>query len=218
MIDNNFAAPNNQLTFSINPKNRFVMAENSLQNQKNEVSFVLSEKAKAIIEKFEKQIENRSENDKNELRIDLLMLLLKRLHPEVLSADAKGLFAEIYCLNNKTTDKNTGFLMHCFSENELNNLSNDFNSIWSYYCSMFSIEGIPTIDDYQELLLCESLMPDGKRRLVVTFSFFTLINKPRIIVSSLFATITVATKAATTSICKIIWYKSGTYLPGTCTN
>ena len=52
------------------------MAENSLQNQKNEVSFVLSEKAKAIIEKFEKQIENRSENDKNELRIDLLMLLV----------------------------------------------------------------------------------------------------------------------------------------------
>lgn len=148
-----------------------------MQNQKNEVSFVLSEKAKAIIEKFEKQIENRSENDKNELRIDLLMLLLRRLHPEVLSADAKGLFAEIYCLNNKTTDKNTGFLMHCFSENELNNLSNDFNSIWSYYCSMFSIEGIPTIDDYQELLLCESLMPDGKRRLVVTFSFFTLIKK-----------------------------------------
>ena len=91
------------------------MAENSLQNQKNEVSFVLSEKAKAIIEKFEKQIENRSENDKNELRIDLLMLLLKRLHPEVLSADAKGLFAEIYRLNNRTTDKNTGFLMHCFS-------------------------------------------------------------------------------------------------------
>ena len=155
------------------------MAENSLQNQKNEVSFVLSEKAKAIIEKFEKQIENRSENDKNELRIDLLMLLLRRLHPEVLSADAKGLFAEIYCLNNKTTDKNTGFLMHCFSENELNNLSDDFNSIWSYYCSMFSIEGIPTIDDYQELLLCESLMPDGKRRLVVTFSFFTLIKKSK---------------------------------------
>ena len=155
------------------------MAENSLQNQKNEVSFVLSEKAKAIIEKFEKQIENRSENDKNELRIDLLMLLLKRLHPEVLSADAKGLFAEIYRLNNRTTDKNTGFLMHCFSENELNNLSNDFNSIWSYYCSMFSIEGIPTIDDYQELLLCESLMPDGKRRLVVTFSFFTLIKKSK---------------------------------------
>jgi hypothetical protein len=179
VIDNNFAAPNNQLTFSINPKNRFVMAENSLQNQKNEVSFVLSEKAKAIIEKFEKQIENRSENDKNELRIDLLMLLLKRLHPEVLSADAKGLFAEIYRLNNRTTDKNTGFLMHCFSENELNNLSDDFNSIWSYYCSMFSIEGIPTSDDYQELLLCESLMPDGKRRLVVTFSFFTLIKKSK---------------------------------------
>ena len=155
------------------------MAENSLQNQKNEASFVLSEKAKAIIEKFEKQIENRSENDKNELRIDLLMLLLKRLHPEVLSADAKGLFAEIYRLNNKTTDKNTGFLMHCFSENELNNLSDDFNSIWSYYCSMFSIEGIPTSDDYQELLLCESLMPDGKRRLVVTFSFFTLIKKSK---------------------------------------
>ena len=34
------------------------MAENSLQNQKNETSFVMSDKAKAIIEKFEKQIEN----------------------------------------------------------------------------------------------------------------------------------------------------------------
>lgn len=153
------------------------MAENSLQNQKNEASFVLSEKAKAIIEKFEKQIENRSENDKNELRIDLLMLLLRRLHPEVLSSDTKGLFSELYCLNNSTIDKNTSFLMHCFSENELNHLSNDFNSIWIYYCSMFSIEGIPTRDDYQELLLCESLMPDGKRRLVLTFSFFTLTKK-----------------------------------------
>ena len=40
MIDNNFAAPNNKLTFSINPKNRFVMAENSLQNQKKEVSLL----------------------------------------------------------------------------------------------------------------------------------------------------------------------------------
>ncbi len=148
-----------------------------MQNQKNEVSFVLSEKAKAIIEKFEKQIENRSENDKNELRIDLLMLLLRRLHPEVLSSDTKGLFSELYCLNNSTIDKNTSFLMHCFSENELNHLSNDFNSIWIYYCSMFSIEGIPTRDDYQELLLCESLMPDGKRRLVLTFSFFTLTKK-----------------------------------------
>jgi len=150
------------------------MAENSLQNQKNEISFVLSEKAKAIIEKFEKQIENHFENDKNELRIDLLMLLLRQLHPEVLSADSKGLFAELYRLNNITTEKNASFLMNCFSENELNNLGKDFNSIWSYYCSMFSIEGIPTSDDYQELLLCESLMPDGKRRLVLTFSFFTL--------------------------------------------
>ena len=153
------------------------MAENSLQNQKNETSFVMSDKAKAIIEKFEKQIENRSDNDKNELRIDLLMLLLRRLHPEVLSSDTKGLFSELYCLNNSTIDKNTSFLMHCFSENELNHLSNDFNSIWIYYCSMFSIEGIPTRDDYQELLLCESLMPDGKRRLVLTFSFFTLTKK-----------------------------------------
>ena len=150
------------------------MAENSLQNQKNETSFVMSDKAKAIIEKFEKQIENHFENDKNELRIDLLMLLLRQLHPEVLSADSKGLFAELYRLNNITTDKNASFLMNCFSGNELNNLGNDFNSIWSHYCSIFSIEGIPTSDDYQELLLCESLMPDGKRRLVLTFSFFTL--------------------------------------------
>ena len=33
------------------------MAENSLQNQKNEVSFVLSDKAKAIVEKFEEKLQ-----------------------------------------------------------------------------------------------------------------------------------------------------------------
>lgn len=153
------------------------MAENSLQNPKNEDSFVLSDNAKAIIEKFEKQIEDCSENDKNGFRIDLLMLLLRRLHPEVHSADSKGIFAELYRLNSSTTDKNAGFLMHCFSENELNDLSNEFNSIWNYYCSMFSIEGIPSSNDCKELLLCESIMPDGKRRLVVNYAFLTLSKK-----------------------------------------
>lgn len=150
------------------------MAENSLQNQKNEVSFVLSEKAKAIIEKFEKQIENRSENDKNELRIDLLMLLLRRLHPEVLSADSKGPFVELYRMNKSTIDKNLGFLMSCLAENELVFLDNDFKSIWSYYCSMVCIEGIAKSNDYEELLLCDSLMSNKKRKLVLNYSLATL--------------------------------------------
>jgi hypothetical protein len=150
------------------------MAENSLQNQKNEVSFVLSEKAKAIIEKFEKQIENRSENDKNELRIDLLMLLVRRLHPEVLSADAKGPFIELYRMNNSTSDKNLGFLMSCLEENELVFLDNDFKSIWSYYRSMLCIEGIAKSNDYEELLLCDSLMPNKKRKFVLNYSLATL--------------------------------------------
>lgn len=150
------------------------MAENSLQNQKNEVSFVLSEKAKAIIEKFEKQIENRSENDKNELRIDLLMLLVRRLHPEVLSADAKGPFVELYRMNNSTSDKNLGFLMSCLEENELVFLDNDFKSIWSYYRSMLCIEGIAKSNDYEELLLCDSLMPNKKRKFVLNYSLATL--------------------------------------------
>lgn len=150
------------------------MAENSFQNQKNEASFVLSEKAKAIIEKFEKQIENRSENDKNELRIDLLMLLVRRLHPEVLSADAKGPFVELYRMNNSTSDKNLGFLMSCLEENELVFLDNDFKSIWSYYRSMLCIEGIAKSNDYEELLLCDSLMPNKKRKFVLNYSLATL--------------------------------------------
>ena len=145
-----------------------------MQNQKNEVSFVLSEKAKAIIEKFEKQIENRSENDKNELRIDLLMLLVRRLHPEVLSADAKGPFVELYRMNNSTSDKNLGFLMSCLEENELVFLDNDFKSIWSYYRSMLCIEGIAKSNDYEELLLCDSLMPNKKRKFVLNYSLATL--------------------------------------------
>lgn len=173
MIDNNFAAPNNQLAFSINPKNRFVMAENSLQNQKNEVSFVLSDNAKAIIKKFEEQIADRSENDKDELRIDLLMLMLRRLHPEVLSADAKGHFVELYRMNKSTIDKNLGFLMSCLAENELVFLDNDFKSIWSYYCSMVCIEGIAKSNDYEELLLCDSLMSNKKRNLVLNYSLAT---------------------------------------------
>jgi hypothetical protein len=150
------------------------MAENSLQNQKKEVSFVLSDNAKAIIEKFEEQIADRSENDKDELRIDLLMLLVRRLHPEVLSANAKGPFAELYRMNNSTTDKNLGFLMSCLEENELGFLNNDFKSIWSYYRSMLCIEGIAKSNDYEKLLLCDSLMPNKKRKLVLNYSMVTL--------------------------------------------
>ena len=150
------------------------MAENSLQNQKNEVSFVLSDNAKAIIKKFEEQIADRSENDKDELRIDLLMLMLRRLHPEVLSADAKGPFVELYRMNKSTIDKNLGFLMSCLAENELVFLDNDFKSIWSYYCSMVCIEGIAKSNDYEELLLCDSLMSNKKRKLVLNYSLATL--------------------------------------------
>ena len=146
------------------------MAENSLQNQKKEVSFVLSDNAKATIEKFEEQIADCSENDKDELRIDLLMLLVRRLHPEVLSADAKGPFVELYRMNNSTTDKNVGFLMSCLAENELVFLGNDFKSILGYYCSMVCIEGIAASNDYEELLLCDSLMPYKKRKLVLNYS------------------------------------------------
>lgn len=150
------------------------MTENSLQNQENETSRVMSDNAKAIIEKFENQIEDRSENDKNELRIDLLMLLLRRLHPEVLSADAKGPFVELYHMNNSTTDKNAGFLISCLTENDLDYIVNEFLSIWSYYCSMVCIEGIATSDDYGELLLCDSLMPYIRRKLVLNYSLVTL--------------------------------------------
>lgn len=150
------------------------MAENSLQNQKNEVSFVLSDNAKAIIKKFEEQIADRSENDKDELRIDLLMLMLRLLHPEVLSADAKGPFVELYRMNKSTIDKNLGFLMSCLAENELVFLDNDFKSIWSYYCSMVCIEGIAKSNDYEELLLCDSLMSNKKRKLVLNYSLATL--------------------------------------------
>ncbi len=145
-----------------------------MQNQKKEVSFVLSDNAKAIIEKFEEQIADRSENDKDELRIDLLMLLVRRLHPEVLSANAKGPFAELYRMNNSTTDKNLGFLMSCLEENELGFLNNDFKSIWSYYRSMLCIEGIAKSNDYEKLLLCDSLMPNKKRKLVLNYSMVTL--------------------------------------------
>ncbi|MBR7024159.1 MAG: hypothetical protein IKI09_11940 [Bacteroidales bacterium] len=150
------------------------MAENSLQNQKNEVSFVLSKKAKTIIKKFEKQIENRSENDKNELRIDLLMLLLRRLHPEVLSSDTKSVYANLYRLNNSSIDKNIGFLLSCFEEDELSILGNEFSSIWNYYLTIISIAGITTSKDYQNLLLCIDIMPDEKRKLVLDYSAVSL--------------------------------------------
>ena len=145
-----------------------------MQNQKEEILSVLNDNSKAIIKKFEEQIADRSENDKDELRIDLLMLLVRRLHPEVLSADAKGPFVELYRMNNSTTDKNLGFLMSCLEENELVFLGNDFKSIWSYYRSMLYIEGIAKSNDYEELLLCDSLMPNKKRKLVLNYSLATL--------------------------------------------
>lgn len=138
------------------------------------MSIILSEQAKAIVNKFEEQIADRSENDKDEMRIDLLMLLVRRLHPEVLSANAKGPFAELYRMNNSTTDKNLGFLMSCLEENELDFLGNNFKSIWSYYRSMLCIEGIAKSNDYEKLLLCDSLMPNKKRKLVLNYSLITL--------------------------------------------
>ena len=145
-----------------------------MQNQKEEILSVLNDNSKAIIKKFEEQIADRSENDKDELRIDLLMLLVRRLHPGVLSADTIGPFVELYRMNNSTTDKNLGFLMSCLAENELVFLGNDFKSIWSYYCSMVCIEGIAKSNDYGELLLCDSLMPNKKRKLVLNYSLATL--------------------------------------------
>ena len=150
------------------------MAENSLQNQKNEVSFVLSDNTKAIIEKFENQIEDRSENDKIELRIDLLMLLLRRLHPEVLSTNAKGVYANLYRLNNRTLDKNTGFLMSLFLENEWNIIGEEFKSIWRYYVSKVPVTGIASNNEYPELLLCLDLMPDKKRSIILDYSLVSL--------------------------------------------
>jgi hypothetical protein len=150
------------------------MAENSLQNQKNEVSFVLSDKAKAIIEKFEDNIADLTENNKTELRIDLLMFLVRRLHPEVLSSDTKSIYVSLYRLNNYTIDKNNGFLMSCFAENEMNILCNEFKSIWNYYLPIVSIAGIATSDDYQELLLCFDVMPGEKRKIVLDYWWFSL--------------------------------------------
>lgn len=61
------------------------MAENSLQNQKNEISFVLSEKAKAIIEKFEEKLREGkyTAEKKNGIRAELLWQLLGQKFPEI---------------------------------------------------------------------------------------------------------------------------------------
>ena len=61
------------------------MSENSLQNQKNEVSFVLSEKAKAIIEKFEARLRegNYTAEEKNGIRAELVWLLLGQKFPKI---------------------------------------------------------------------------------------------------------------------------------------
>lgn len=60
------------------------MAENSLQNQKNEASFVLSEKAKAIIEKFEEKLHagKYTAEQKNGIRAELVWQLLAKNYPE----------------------------------------------------------------------------------------------------------------------------------------
>ena len=61
------------------------MAENSLQNQKNEVSFVLSDKAKAIIEKFEEKLQEGkyTAEQKNGIRAELVWQLLGQRFPEI---------------------------------------------------------------------------------------------------------------------------------------
>ena len=61
------------------------MAENSLQNQKKEVSFVLSEKAKAIIDKFEKKLRegNYTVEERNGIRAELVWRLLGKQYPEI---------------------------------------------------------------------------------------------------------------------------------------
>lgn len=62
------------------------MAENSLQNQKNEASFVLSEKANAIIEKFEEKLckNNFSREDKYSIRTELIWYLFGKKYPEII--------------------------------------------------------------------------------------------------------------------------------------
>ena len=119
------------------------MSENSLQNQKNEVSFVLSEKAKAIIEKFEKQIEGRSENDKNELRIDLLLPVVKQCCPESFNFNAQELkdrddIIEIVCfhslveLNGQSNPEKNIFTQSLFSSLDIKLLSNELCQLFCY--------------------------------------------------------------------------------------
>jgi hypothetical protein len=61
------------------------MAENNLQNQKNEVSFVLSDNAKTIIEKFEGKLResNYTAEEKNGIRAELVWQLLGQRFPEI---------------------------------------------------------------------------------------------------------------------------------------
>ena len=61
------------------------MAENSLQNQKKEVSFVLSEKAKAIIDRFEEKLRegNYTAEERNGIRAELVWRLLGKQYPEI---------------------------------------------------------------------------------------------------------------------------------------
>lgn len=60
------------------------MAENSMQNQKNEVSFVLSEQAKAIIDSFEQKLyeSNYTAEDKNGIRAELVWQMFNKQYPE----------------------------------------------------------------------------------------------------------------------------------------
>ena len=61
------------------------MAENSLQNKKNEVSFVLSDNAKAIIEQFEEKLRegNYTVDEKNGIRAELVWQLLGQKFPKI---------------------------------------------------------------------------------------------------------------------------------------
>ena len=60
------------------------MAENSMQNQKNEVSFVLSEQAKAIIDSFEQKLyeSNYTAEDKNSIRAESVWQMFYKQYPE----------------------------------------------------------------------------------------------------------------------------------------
>lgn len=130
MIDNNFAAPNNKLTFSINPKNRFVMAENSLQNQKKEVSLILDNKSgndniKTKIEaldwnyscdsliKFLKGYDNIEEKERKD-GIDSLEEIKKKLLDGMRLSSFEELYKEYSLIVDLTTENNIFYVNGAF--------------------------------------------------------------------------------------------------------